>query len=155
MAAQIPDGTYFIKSGSNHLASSIIDTVQCHDFMIGQTLPSQQTAWQLQRVANGVYILFKPGKQECLYSSPANQLRSFFFPTCQGSNVCGMETPDWRGELDPDSLRTYFMILQNPDGKFYLKNMKNDKYVNMTSSKIFLSNKPQQSSLFEIIPVLQ
>jgi len=154
MAAQLPDGLYFIKSGNNHLTSNIIDTVQCHDFLIGKTAPSQDTAWQIQRVASGVYILFKPGKQECMYSSPANELRSFFFPSCTGKNLCGLEQPDFRGELDPDSLSTYFMILQNPDGKFYLKNMKNNKYVNMTSTKLFLSNSPKQSSLFEIIPVL-
>ena len=150
-AAQLPDGVYTITSADgNILKSSIIDTVQCKDFTLGQPAPSKSDSWLLKRVAGGVYILYKTGKHECLYSSPANQLRSYFFPSCDSQNLCGLETPDWKGELEGDSLRTYFMILQHPEGKYYLKNMQNDMYITMEKDSLLLTKQPTKNSLFDI-----
>jgi len=155
MAATLPDGNYSIinVATSNQFASNIVDTVQCKDFMIGQRQPPQTVGWNLKRVAEGVYKLNKPGDQECLYTSPQNTLRSYYFPGCQSKNLCGLDGPDYKGELDQDSLRTYFMILQHPTGHFYIKSMKNDMYVNMNDNKLYLSSQPTDNSLFSIMPL--
>ena len=151
-AANLPDGTYRITNVDGlSLRSDLVDTVQCKDFLIGvQPGPNAFDGWQLQRVSSSVYKLLKPSGKECLYASPANQLRSFYFPSCDGANLCGLSKPDYKGELDGDSLRSYFMILQHPNGKFYLKNMRNNMYVTMTSNKLKMTRQPTTQSLFTI-----
>ena len=152
MAASLPDGNYKIVNVAtgNVFANKIVDTVQCNDFMIGQPQPPVSTVWNLKKVAEGVYKLQKPGDQECLYTSPQNTLRSYFFPGCKQTNLCGLDKPAYTGELDQDSLRTYFMILQHPSGNFYIRSMKNDMYVNMSDNKLYLTKGPTDNSLFQI-----
>jgi len=153
MAADLEDGVYLVTSANDNrvLASNIVDTVQCKDFMLGQAKPSADNAWMIQKVAQGVYIMYKPGKKECLYTSPAKELRSYFFPSCDSQNLCGLSTPDWKGELDGDSLRTYFMILQHPSGKYYIKSMLNNGYITMSKSRLQLLDEPATDSLFNFI----
>ena len=149
--ANLADGVYSITSKSGAvLTSNLIDTVMCKDFLIGQTKPSSDNSWMLKRVAQGVYIFYKQGKKECLYTHPTNDIRSYFFPSCDTSNLCGLTEPDYKGQLDQDSLRTYFMILTNPQGKFFIKSMKNDKYLCMTNNQIKLLDSPDDNCLFDI-----
>jgi hypothetical protein len=150
--SNLSDGRYKIVSADGiPLNSDIIDTVQCKDFLIGK-MPTHTTLdWELKRVADSVYIFYKVGKKECLYSSPADEIRSYSFPSCDTQNLCGLETPDYKGELDVDSLRTYFMILRNPDGKFFIKNMKSNKYVCMTKKGLQYSTTVNDKCLFSIV----
>lgn len=153
LPADVQDGLYRITSMKGlPLTSNIIDTVMCKDFLIGQTQHSKSTDWKLKRVAQGVYIFYKPGEKECMYTHPTNSIRSYYFPSCSSKNMCGLETPDYRGELDSDSLRTYFMILKHPKGKYYIKSMKNNKYVCMTNSELSFESKPNKNCLFSIAP---
>ncbi len=148
----IPDGNYYISSAMSHLplTSNIIDTIQCNDFLIGQTEPSETNSWQLKRVAGSVYILFKNNQRECLYSSPANEVRSFFFEDCVSPNLCGAQSLDYRGELDSSSLHSYFMILQHPRGAFYIKNMKNGMFLEMTQDSLRFVKNVNKNCLFNI-----
>lgn len=153
----LPDGVYQIKNkDGNVLASNIIDTVMCNDFLIGQPTSSDSSLdWKLKRVASGIYILYKDGEQECLYTHPGDEVRSYNIPgtNCDKQNLCGLETPDYRGELDPSSLRTYFMMLKDKDGKYAIKSMKNDKYLEMKNTLSF-QNTPTEYSMFTITPTM-
>lgn len=145
----LPDGVYRITNTNNiPLTSNIVDTIMCNDFLIGATQPRKQLDWKLKRVAQSVYILYKQGEKECLYTSPADSLRSFYFPSCNTKNLCGLETPNHQGELDGESLRTYFMILQHPSGKYFIKSMKNDMYLKMTKDQLVFSKSPCPECLF-------
>ena len=128
----------------------------CNDFLIGQPTSSDSSLdWKLKRVASGIYILYKDGEQECLYTHPGDEVRSYNIPgtNCDKQNLCGLETPDYRGELDPSSLRTYFMMLKDKDGKYAIKSMKNDKYLEMKNTLSF-QNTPTEYSMFTITPTM-
>jgi hypothetical protein len=147
--ADLSDGAYRITNTSNiPLTSNILTKVMCKDFLIGTQQPQRQLDWQLKRVAQSVYIFYKKGEKECLYAHPSNSPRSYFFPSCDAKSLCGLETPDHQGELDGDSLRTYFMILQHPSGLYYIKNMKNDMYLQMTNKRLSFTKTPNQMCLF-------
>lgn len=151
-ASDLVDGTYRIANRDGlPLTSNIITTVQCNDFLIGRTKPSSSLDWKLKRVAQSVYILYKDGEKECLYAHPTNSVRSYLFSNCNSNNLCGLQTLNDRGELDKPSLRTYFMILEHPSGKFYIKNMKNDLFLQMTKNKLSFVNKPNEDCLFSVI----
>jgi len=150
----LPDGVYTITSADGKLMKSdIVDTVMCKDFQLGQQVVPEFDGWQLNRVSQGVYKLTKPGDKQCLYASPANELRMYNFPTCDGANLCGLNGPNYKGELDGDSLRSYFMILQHPSGKFYLKNMMNNLFVTSTNNRIMMTKQPDEQSLFDIAAI--
>ena len=154
--ADVPDGVYTIRNNAGlSLTSNIIDPVQCNDFLIGQTYPSSSTDWKLKRVAQGVYIFYKQGEKECMYTHPTDSLRSYFFPSCNTKNMCGLETPDYKGDLDKESLRTYFMLLKHPQGKYYIRSMKNNRYLKMTDKSLDFSDKPSEECLFDISPTVQ
>ena len=156
--AELADGVYMIENVNKlPLTSNIVDTVMCKDFLIGthDAQPTPDKHWLLKRVASSVYILYKVGKKECLYTHPTNTVRSYFFPSCDTKNLCGLETPDTQGELDQDSLRTYFMILEHPSGKHYIKSMKNNKYLCMTKKQISFKNNPTDECLFDLNLVSQ
>ncbi len=156
--AELADGVYMIQNVNKlPLTSNIVDTVMCKDFLIGthDAQPTPDKHWLLKRVASSVYILYKVGKKECLYTHPTNTVRSYFFPSCDTKNLCGLETPDTQGELDQDSLRTYFMILEHPSGKHYIKSMKNNKYLCMTKKQISFKNNPTDDCLFDLNLVSQ
>ena len=147
----LPDGVYSITHSSGvPLVSSAIDTVMCKDFKIDPAATPQSVNWQLHRVAQSVYILYKPGKKECLYTNPANEVRSYSFPGCNTQNLCGLEKPDTQGELDKESLRTYFMVLKHGSGKHLLKSMKNDGYLCMKHGQVSFENSPSKDCLFDI-----
>ena len=153
--SNLPTGMYTIKNKNGVvLISDVFDTLMCNDFLLGRPFePSKDSNWLLHRVAQSVYIFYKPSKKECLFTHPTDSLRSYFFPTCQGKSLCGLEQPDAYGEIDPESLRTYFMILQDPSGKYYIKSMKNDMYVCMSDKKISLVDQPTEECLFDIQPL--
>jgi hypothetical protein len=156
--SQVPDGVYMINNIHNlPLTSNIIDTVMCKDFLIGtqDAQPTPDKHWLLKRVASSVYILYKVGKKECLYTHPTNTVRSYFFPSCDTKNLCGLETPDAQGELDQDSVRTYFMLLEHPSGKHYIKSMKNNKYLCMNKKQISFRTQPNDDCLFDLNLVSQ
>jgi len=153
--AELADGVYEIKNiYGNDLHTDLVDTVQCKSFMIGKPVRASQKGWKVKRVSSGVYILFKPNEEECLYvNSDSNQLRSYLLSSdagCQSKSLCGMQQPDEKGQLDKSSLQTYFMILQHPNGKYYVKNMKNDKFVMMSDRAIKLVTNPTEECLFTI-----
>ena len=149
--SDIQEGLYNIINKNNiPLASNLITTVQCNDFLFNSTIPTNDTAWKLKRVAKGIYILMKPSDKECLYTSPDNSIRSYYFPNCSNSkNLCGIPSIDYKGEIDEGSLHTYFMLLQNPDGKYYIKSMINDKYICMNNS-LSLVDEPTTDCIFTI-----
>ena len=147
-AVDLKDGVYSIKNAEGiDLRSDIIDPVMCNDFLIGQAITKPGLNWKLKRVGpTSVYILYKEGEKECLYSHLGDEVRSYSFPSsCSSKNLCGLETPsDYKGELDPNSMRTYFMLLQSPEAanKFYIKSMKTGKFLEMTKDKLRLSDTP-------------
>lgn len=146
----LPEGQYNILTEDNKpLASNLFTTVQCNDFLFGKTKPSIETSWKLKRVAKGVFILMKPGDKECLYTSPDNSLRSYFFPNCNQQNLCGLPKVNSTGDIDQASLHTYFMILKNPEGKYYIKSMSNDKYICM-NQHLTLVDQPTSNCIFTI-----
>ena len=156
---ELADGVYSIKNSFGlALTSNIIDPVMCNDFLIGQPVTKPGLNWMLKRVGpTSVYILYKEGEKECLYSHLGNEVRSFSFPaTCSSKNLCGLEAPsDYKGELDFNSMRTYFMLLQSPDGpnKVYIKSMKTGKFLEMTKDKLRLRDTPNKHALFTITKV--
>jgi hypothetical protein len=145
----IPDGVYNILNRNNKpLASTAVTPIQCKDYLFQHAVPSKATAWRVQRVAHGVVMLKKPDDKECMYTSPDSSIRSYVINgSCNSKNVCGMTEPTSTGELDERSLHTYFMILQNPGGKHYIKSMSNDMYLSMDDS-LKLVSEPDDSSLF-------
>jgi hypothetical protein len=150
LPVDLPEGQYnILTSDQKPLASNLFTTVQCNDFLFGQTKPSKETSWKLKRVAKGVFILMKPGEKECLYTSVDSSLRSYFFPNCNQPNLCGLPSTNSIGEIDQASLHTYFMILRNPDGKYYIKSMSNDKYICMDGS-LKLVEEPTEKCIFDI-----
>ena len=104
-------------------------------------------------LAFGLTNAIAQGKQECLYTHPGDEVRSYNIPdsNCDKQKLCGLETPDYRGELDASSLRTYFMLLKDKDGKYAIKSMKNDKYLEMKDTLSF-KDTPTEHSMFTIIP---
>ena len=147
-SVELTDGVYSIKNIDGiDLRSDIIDPVMCNDFLIGQAITTPGLNWKLKRVGpTSVYILYKEGEKECLYTHLGDEVRSYSFPaSCSSKNLCGLETPsDYKGELDSSSMRTYFMLLQSPEAsnKFYIKSMKTGKFLEMTKDKLRLSDTP-------------
>lgn len=145
----IPDGIYNILNQSNKpLASTAFTPIQCKQFMFSQATPSSETAWKIQRVAHGVFMFKKPSDQECMYTSPDNSIRSYVMNgTCASKSLCGLDKPTETGDLDERSLHTYYMILQHPNGKYYIKSMSNDLYLCMKDS-LSLVSEPTEDCLF-------
>ncbi len=150
--ADLPDGTYMItsKDGIN-LASNYVTPVQCNNFLYNDPIKgSKKTSWNLQRVADGIYMLKKPDGLECLYTNIDKTVRSFAFDTgCNKKNLCGTAKPTYTGNLDENSLHTYFMILKHPNNKFYIKSMSNDMYFTLApNGDLTLLQEPTEDSLF-------
>ena len=145
----IEDGAYNIISTKGvPLISSAFTPIQCKDFMFRQSKPSADTAWKIQRVAHGVFMFKKPGDKECMYTSPDSSVRSYVINgSCMSKDICGSTKPTETGDLDERSLHTYFMILQNPEGKYYIKSMSNDKYLSM-GTNLKMLQEPDENSLF-------
>jgi hypothetical protein len=181
IAATLPDGLYRVESTKGlTLNSNILDVVQCNAQLIGRQTPSKELDWQLKRVAQGVYIFYKQNKRECMYTHPTNDVRSFYFQpsgapsytnntaqsvsyavdgtqimkeeTCNLHNLCGSETLNEDGDIDQNSLRTYFMILDAGNNTYYIKSMKNDGYLQLHSKGIDFTKSKKQASTFTITP---
>jgi hypothetical protein len=150
-SSDLPDCIYSIRSSKSKLplSTNFVDLISCNDFTLGETKRPTKVNWKLKRVAQSVYIFFKEGEKECLYTHASNTPRSYYFPSCDAKNLCGLETPTYEGTLDGDSLRTYFMILQHPSGKFYIKSMKNDMYLQMINDRPSFSKNPNENCLFD------
>jgi hypothetical protein len=150
--ADLPDGTYIITSNSGiNLASNYVTPVQCNNFLYNNPIKaSNKTSWNLQRVADGVYMLKKPDGKECLYTNIDRTIRSFVFDSgCNKKNLCGVSKPSYTGNLDENSLHTYFMIMKHPNNKFYIKSMSNDMYFTLSSNgTLSLLKEPTEDSLF-------
>jgi len=151
-SSDLPDGTYIITShGGINLASNYVTPVQCNNFLYNHPIKgSDKTSWTLQRVADGVYILKKPDGLECLYSNIDRTVRSYVFDTgCNKKNLCGTTKPSYTGNLDENSIHTYFMILKHPNNKYYIKSMSNDMYFTLSNNgTLTLRQEPTEDSLF-------
>jgi hypothetical protein len=145
----MPDGTYNIISVSGKpLASTAFTPIQCKQFLFSQSIPSSETAWNIKRVAHGIFMLKKPGDQECMYTSPDNSVRSYVMNgSCASKSLCGLDKPTETGDLDERSLHTYYMILQHPNGKYYIKSMSNDLFLCMKDT-LSMTNEPTEECLF-------
>lgn len=181
LAASFPDGVYRVQSTDGlTLNSSILDVVQCNAQLIGRQEPSKELDWSLKRVAQGVYIFYKQNKQECMYTHPTNDVRSFFFQpsgapsyknntaqsvsyavdgtqivqeqTCNLQNLCGSETLNSDGEIDSNSLRTYFMILEAGNDTYWIKSMKNDGYLQLSPKGVTFTTQKKHATAFHITP---
>jgi hypothetical protein len=138
------------------LVSSAFTPIMCNNWILNQQntqfIPPIQKGWLLKQVINGTYILEKPQMNECLYThsemNTDDSLRSYVVGgTCQKVNLCGMETVNPQGELDEASMRTYFKLLQAPNG-VYIVSAKNNKYVSFDQNGVSFKSTPDSSSVF-------
>ena len=149
------EGVYSIVNFENvDLTSSAFTPVQCNNFEIGIRKPSAQKDWLLKPIDNqGVYQLFKPNQNECLYAGIDNQLKSYFWDevNCgKRKNICGLEGLNQMGELDERSLPTYFKLLHTVDKKgVLLQNMDSKQFVCMQGPNVSMKQTPDLSCVFK------
>lgn len=151
--AELVNGNYIIQNKDDVLLASIAFTpVQCNNFLINyKPNPSKDDSWNLHQVSKGIYMLKKPGGDECLYASIGNTLKSYLLtPGCQSKKVCGLESLDEKDQLDEESKRTYFEIW-NYEGKGYvIKSVETGKYICVEKGKATFSSNPTDNCLFNI-----
>jgi hypothetical protein len=150
------EGTYWIKNYENvDLTSSAFTPVQCNNFDIGIRKPSMERDWTIKPIDNqGVYQLFKPNQNECLYAGLDNKLKSYFWSdvNCgKRKNICGLDTVNQMGELDERSLPTYFKMLYTVDKQgVLLQNMESNKFVCMQGPDVSMKERPDLSCVFKL-----
>jgi hypothetical protein len=151
--AELTNGNYVIQNKDGIVLASIAFTpVQCNNFLINyKPNPSKDDSWNLHQVSKGIYMLKKPGGDECLYASIGNTLKSYFLtPGCQSKKACGLESLDEKDQLDEESKRTYFEIW-NYEGKGYvIKSVETGKYICVEKGKATFSSNPTDNCLFNI-----
>jgi hypothetical protein len=148
-----------VNSQGKELVSSAFTPIMCNDWILNQNnvqfIPPMQKGWMVKQVTNGVYILEKPQKNECLYThsemNNKDSLRSYVLggnaDTCNKKNLCGMETLNPQGELDQASMRTYFKLLQAPNG-VYIVSVQNNMYVCLDNNGVSFKATPDSSCVF-------
>jgi hypothetical protein len=146
-----------VNNQGKELVSSAFTPVMCNNWILNQNntqfIPPVQKGWVLKQVSNGIYILEKPQQKECLYThsemNNPDSLRSYVVGenNCQKVNLCGMETLNPQGEFDEASMRTYFKLLQAPNG-VYIVSAKNNKYVCLDNNGVSFKSSPDASCVF-------
>ena len=144
-----------INFQGKELVSSAFTPVMCNDFMLTQNtqlIPPMQKGWKLKQVTDGLYILEKPQENECLYThsemNSPDSLRSYSISTsCKKVNLCGTENLTYENKVDKDSMRTYFRLLQAPNG-VYIVSAKNNMYVSLDQNGVSFKTNPDNSSVF-------
>ena len=151
--AELTNGNYIIQNKDGVLLASIAFTpVQCNNFLINyKPNPSKDDSWNLHQVSKGIYMLKKPGGDECLYASIGNTLKSYLLtPGCQSKKVCGLESLDEKDQLDEESKRTYFEIWNYAGKGYVIKSVETGKYICVEQGKATFSNNPTDNCLFNI-----
>ena len=151
----LPEAVYSIKNFQNvDLTSSAFTPVQCNNFEIGTMKPSHQKDWLIKPVTPGVYQLFKPKLNECLYAGIDNQLKSYFWneANCgKRQNICGLEVLNNMNELDDQSMPTYWkIVLTMNNSGVLLQSMDSKKYVCQVGPEVSLKTEPDLSCVFKI-----
>jgi len=157
MPAKFNDGVYAIYNYENtSLTSSAFTPIQCNNFEIGVSKPSPQKDWLLKMIdeKQAVYQLFKPTQNECLYAGIDNQLKSYFWneANCgKRKNICGLEELNSFGELDEQSMPTYFKLVYNTDKTGVLiQSMDSKRYVSLSKDQVTMKDTPDLSCIFRI-----
>jgi hypothetical protein len=151
--AELTNGNYVIQNKDGIVLASIAFTpVQCNNFLINyKPNPSKDDSWNLHQVSKGIYMLKKPGGDECLYASIGNTLKSYFLtPGCQSKKVCGLESLDEKDQLDEESKRTYFEIWNYEEKGYVIKSVETGKYICVEKGKATFSSNPTDNCLFNI-----
>lgn len=146
-----------VNSQGKELVSSAFTPIMCNNWILNQQntqfIPPTQKGWTIKQVSNGIYILEKPQQNECLYThsemNNPDSLRSYVVgaDNCKKVNLCGMETLNQQGELDEASMRTYFKLLQAPNG-VYIVSAKNNMYVSLNQNGVSFKTTPDATSVF-------
>jgi hypothetical protein len=150
--AQLRDGIYLIKNYKGDIfASNAFTPIMCNDWIFQTASPSKEASWKLTRVSGGVYRLNKTSdhSQECLFAHENGEVRSYITSFCD-FNVCGSDKLSYGDELDPYSIRTYFKIINGPDGKYLLQSLKNNQYIKFDGQKAIFTPNPEDECLFSM-----
>jgi hypothetical protein len=139
------------------LVSSAFTPVMCNNWIItnqSKFLHPLQKGWVLQEVqgAPGVYIFNKPQMNECLYThytmNKPDEVRSYLKEgSCIKTSLCGDTSLNYQGELDENSLRTYFRLVKAPQGN-YIISVKNNEYLCIDAGKVSFKSSPDASCQF-------
>jgi hypothetical protein len=139
------------------LVSSAFTPVMCNNWIItnqSKFLHPLQKGWVLQEVqgAPGVYIFNKPQMNECLYThytmDKRDEVRSYLKEgSCVKTSLCGDTSLNYQGELDENSLRTYFRLVKAPQGN-YIISVKNNEYLCIDGGKVSFKTSPDASCQF-------
>ncbi len=155
-APNFGDGIYAIKNyQSIDLTSAAFTPVQCNNFVIGTSRPSTETNWRIKNIVGqpGVIQLVKPQGNECLFAGLDNQLKSYFWSdaSCpKRTNLCGLDTSDYRGDLDPQSMPTYFRILNSSTGGYLIQSLETNKFICLQNNQVSMQVNPNSTCVFSI-----
>jgi len=137
------------------LISSAFTPVECNNQIISQNsslIPPSMKGWTLKMISKGIYIFEKPNQDQCLYTfsglQNSDSLRSYTSSSCNHRSLCGLDTLDFNGSIDENSLRTYFRVVNAEEGKYNIISVKTNKYICLNDNGVYLSTTPNDKCLF-------
>ena len=152
--ADLSEGVYNIENkNKKKLMSTAITPILCDDFVFSHSsnLPAKkEDGWRLKKVTKGVYMFVKPEISECLYAGDDNSIKAFTLLNCPFKNLCGIDTLNYKGELDnQNDYRSYFRIVNSDVSKgYYIISNHNNKYVCINDTGIGFNDKPSENCIF-------
>ena len=148
LPANIANGLYLITNNGKIFTSTAFTTVECNNFQFQKPAPSMEDSWVVKVVAPGVAMLQKPNEKECLFTAQDGLLKSYLVSDCDRKNLCGDDELDAGGELDRYSIRSYFKLVNGPDGNIIIQSMQNNKYVCLDNGVAGFKTQPDESCYF-------
>jgi len=153
------NGSKIIYSVTNQmgkeLVSSAFTPVMCNTVLINspnQLIPKTEKGWTLKMISKGIYVFEKPSQKECLYAH-LDSLKSYATENCNHRSLCGLETLDFEGTIDENSLRTYFRIVKLDNGKYNIISVKNNKYICLNKEGVSMKTTPDANCQFNFTKI--